>query len=350
MITRERALSGRRGVWTFGAGCLAVTIGVILHLPMFLMAAPMGYRLAGKPMDPEMVWGMGLVVAGLVLAAYGILPRKDLIAPERPRVFVTPSEDAPLTSAHVRLMVVLVVALVVDVMKPASLGFVLPGMMKEYGVSRSAVAWLPFSALLGTFVGSIAWGVLADLYGRKASILLSAIIFVGTSICGAMPSLWWNVAMCFVMGAAAGGMLPATYALMAEVMPTKHRGWSLVLLGGLGAVGGYLLASGLSALLQRSFGWRIMWFLNLPTGLLLIALSGIIPESAKFLTMIGRIDDASANLRRFGSLITAAPSAARRPTTAASRRPHGAGPIGKTIAHSITAIAWGTINLGRMFW
>jgi MFS family permease len=120
------------------------------------------------------------------------------------------------------------------------------------------VAWLPLSALVGTTFGSFAWGVLADLYGRRASILLSAIIFVGTSICGAMPGFWWNVGMCFLMGAAAGGMLPVTYALLAETMPSKHRGWSLVLVGGLGAVGGYFAASGLSSLLQPYFGWRIM--------------------------------------------------------------------------------------------
>ena len=68
-------------------------------------------------------------------------------------------------------------------------------------------------------------------------------MFVGTAICGAMPSLAWNVGMCFMMGAAAGGMLPVTYALLAEMMPSEHRGWSLVLVGGLGAVGGYFAAS-----------------------------------------------------------------------------------------------------------
>ena len=132
------------------------------------------------------------------------------------------------------------------------------------------------------------WGIIADIYGRKASILLSAVMFVGTSICGAMPSLAWNIGMCFMMGAAAGGMLPVTYALLAEMMPNRHRGWSLVLVGGLGAVGGYFAASGLSALLQPIFGWRILWLLNLPTGLTLVLLGGFIPESAKFLLARGR--------------------------------------------------------------
>ena len=118
-------------------------------------------------------------------------------------------------------------ALIVDIMKPASLGFVTPGMRMEYGVSDSLVAVLPFAALSGTVLGSFVWGWLADIYGRRATILLSSVMFIGTSICGAMPDFWWNVGMCFLMGAAAGGMLPVAYALLAEIMPTKHRGWAL---------------------------------------------------------------------------------------------------------------------------
>ena len=127
-------------------------------------------------------------------------------------------------------------------------------MKHEYGVDQSVASLVPFFALIGTVTGSVLWGVLADIYGRKASILLSAVMFVGTSICGAMPSLAWNIGMCFMMGAAAGGMLPVTYALLAEMMPSRHRGWSLVLVGGLGAVGGYFAASG-AVDLARSRSW-----------------------------------------------------------------------------------------------
>ena len=168
---------------------------------------------------------------------------------------------------------------------------------------------MPFFALIGTVVGSVVWGVIADIYGRKASILLSAVMFVGTSICGAMPSLAWNIGMCFMMGAAAGGMLPVTYALLAEMMPSRHRGWSLVLVGGLGAVGGYFAASGLSAVLQPIFGWRILWLLNLPTGLTWSLLGGFIPESAKFLLARGRARrgaGSDAAFRREGAATRAA--------------------------------------------
>ncbi len=50
--------------------------------------------------------------------------------------------------------------------------------------------------------------------------MLAAVMFVGTSICGAMPSFAWNVAMCFMMGAVAGGNPLATVGkLLGHALP-----------------------------------------------------------------------------------------------------------------------------------
>ncbi|MDB5709802.1 MAG: transporter [Sphingomonas bacterium] len=343
-------LSDRQAIWAFVLGCLAVTAGVAFHLPMFLMARSMGYRLADMPMDGTMTFGMVLIVAGVVVAAYGLLPRN--LAAQRAAaqtITVSAPEDAPIGKAHWMLMVVLVIALTIDVMKPASLGFTVPGMIAEYGVPKATVSLVPFFALMGTVVGSVLWGVIADIYGRKASILLSAVMFVGTSICGAMPSLAWNIGMCFMMGAAAGGMLPVTYALLAEMMPSRHRGWSLVLVGGLGAAGGYLAASGLSALLQPIFGWRILWLANLPTGLALIALGAFIPESARFLIARGRVAEAERVMRRFGATVHATPAVLSSDPAVEERgdaRRFGVGLAGLSVA----ALTWGLVNFGILLW
>ena len=341
----------RRNTVAFWLGSVIVSAGVVLHLPMFWMARNAGFVLAGMAMDPGMLLGMALIVAGILLAGYGLLPNHapDVAVHDT----IAPPEDAPLTRAHLRLMAVLAIALIIDVMKPASLGFVTPGMRAEYGVDRATVALLPFSALIGTAVGSFVWGALADLYGRRASILLSSVMFIGTSICGAMPLLSWNIAMCFLMGAAAGGMLPVAYALLAEIMPTRHRGWCLVLIGGLGTIGGYFAASELSALLQPLFGWRIMWFLNLPTGLILIGLSPLIPESARFLQHMGRVEEARATLARFGAVVGLKPP---------EPKPDAAGPrvvpetvttrslLATSIALTLAALAWGFVNFGVLLW
>jgi putative MFS transporter len=341
-----------RRVWMFVLGCIAVTIGVLMHIPMFLMGKDMHFMLAGMPMGWDMVGGMGMIILGCAIAAYGLLPRDVSAQRAASESFeIAAPEDAHLGPAHWGLMAVLVVALIIDIMKPAALGFTVPGMIAEYGVPKATVSLVPFFALCGTVTGSVVWGVLADIYGRKATILLSAVMFVGTSICGAMPSLAWNIGMCFMMGAAAGGMLPVTYALLAEMMPSKHRGWSLVLVGGLGAVGGYFAASGASALLQPIFGWRILWLLNLPTGLLLVVLGVFIPESAKFLLARGRRAEAAAVMARFGSTVrkVAAPKVEARAATAHVPLT-GAKLIGKLAALSIVALAWGLINFGLLLW
>ena len=349
-MTRGSTLSDRQALWAFVLGCVAVTAGVLFHLPMFVMARSMGYRLAGMPMDGTMTLGMVLIVGGVLVAAWGLLPRN--LAAQRAAarsIIVSAPEDAAIGPAHWGLMVVLVIALTIDVMKPASLGFTVPGMIAEYGVPKATVSLVPFFALMGTVVGSMLWGVIADIYGRKASILLSAVMFVGTSICGAMPSLAWNIGMCFMMGAAAGGMLPVTYALLAEMMPSRHRGWSLVLVGGLGAAGGYLAASGLSALLQPIFGWRILWLANLPTGLALIALGAFIPESARFLIARDRVAEAERVMRRFGATARMAPTQSPSDPAVDKRgdpRGFGVGLVGL----SVVALTWGMVNFGVLLW
>lgn len=351
MRIEGNVLSDRQALWAFGLGCCAVTVGVLAHAPMFLMARAMHYRLAGMPMGFGMIGGMGLIVAGVITAAYGLLPRN--VAAQRQAaadIIIAAPEDAPLGWQHWRLMIVLVVALIIDVMKPAALGFTVTGMQGEYGVVKATVSLVPFFALLGTVLGSFLWGIIADIYGRKASILLSAVMFVGTSICGAMPSLAWNVGMCFMMGMAAGGMLPVTYALLAEMMPNRHRGWALVLVGGLGAVGGYFAASGASALLQPIFGWRILWLLNLPTGLALVLLGGLIPESAKFLLARGRTHEAEQVMRRFGSHAENPAREITDPVVARRKALTGIRLRAKIGALSICALAWGLINFGLLLW
>ena len=339
----------------FWGGSLAVTIGVILHLPMFFMAAKMNYMLAGMEMDWPMSLGMVLIVLGTIAAGYGLIPRKpEAIVQDADSAALAPKSGGSdrLTSAHLWLMVTLIFALVIDSMKPASLGFVVPGMAKEYDLSRPKVAILVFFALTGTALGSLLWGILADRLGRRAALLLAAVMFIGTSICGAMPSYTMNIVMCFLMGLSAGGMLPITYTLMAELIPAQHRGWCVVLLGSFGLTAGYLAASGCAALLEPTFGWRIMWFIGLPTGVLLIGLSQFIPESPNFLMMHGRVAEAWAGMARFGmALPVSAPSfSGTGPAMKNRPRLFGPGLTAKTISLNLAAIAWGLVNFGLLLW
>ena len=351
----------------FATGVVLLTIGVLMHLPDFLSMKTMGYQMVGMPMSPVMLWGMAAIVSGLALSTYGLLPRWSLLRTPRSAdaigYYTRAMDDAPLQWAHWWLLFVLGVALVIDVMKPATLGFVLPGMRSEYGISTRDAAYLPLFALTGTTIGSLLWGFLADRIGRRASILLAAMFFLGTSICGFMPSFGWNLFMCFVMGLSAGGMLPIVYALMAETVPARMRGWLVILHGGLATALGYLAASGLATLLEPIYTWRILWFFGLPTGLLIVLLNRWIPESPRFLLERGDEQGARDVMRRFGIDVSRRAGAGQEPPD--RQAPEASTPVDRagrgtrglqalfasglrrhTIAVLLYGLGWGLVNWG----
>jgi MFS transporter, putative metabolite:H+ symporter len=321
----------------------------------------MDYEMRDMPMSSGMLFGTILIIGGIALAAYGLFPRKKDLAADRGRdlsgYHFRSMDDAPLSPAHWGLLFVLGIALIVDVMKPATLGFVVPGLRDEYGISTARAALLPLVALTGTTIGSFLWGMFSDRLGRRAAILLASLMFIGTSICGFMPAFQWNLLMCFLMGMSAGGMLPIVYALMAESVPAKKRGWLVVLHGGMGTVGGYLAASGFAALLIPHFGWRILWFLGLPTGALVLLLNRWIPESPRFLLERGRIEDAESVMERYGVILEKddeAGTETERAPTADRSGSHFAG-LGRLfrapyMSHTLTVglygLGWGLVNWG----
>lgn len=341
----------------FWAGCALIMIGVLAHFPMFIHSAKMNFRMAGMQMDATMLVGMGLIPLGVLLAWFGLMPRLALLRQDNHgTIDFHIADNSPLNGEHWKLVIALLIAVTVDVMKPATLGFVMPGMQIEYGISQSSVGTLALIALTGTAVGSILWGRLADVMGRRAAILLSALMFIGTAICGAMPSFSWNLVMCFLMGLSAGGLLPITFTLMAEVIPAAHRGWLLVALGGIGTAAGYLVASGAAAVLEPLYSWRSLWLIGLPTGLIIIFLGRYIPESPRYLANVGLKRQAQAVLNRYNGVLD-------REMTTDSASENVFADVNTGLKQMLTGpyapismglvgagIAWGLVNFGFLLW
>lgn len=336
---------------------LCVGAGAALHWPDFVAASSMHFRLVGMPMSPEMLAGMALICLGLVLAAYAIVRpgrpvRLGMLAERRV------DDERSLALTDVALLALMTVALVLDVMKPATISFVIPGLRAEYGLTTGQAALLPLFALTGTVVGSLAWGLLGDRIGRRGGLLLAALLFIGTSICGAMPQFAYNLAMCFLMGASAGGMLPLVLALVAEVVPRRSRAALTVLIAGLGGTGGYLAASGAAAILAPHYGWRVLWLIGLPTGLLLALFARYIPESPRFLLLVGREEEARRALERYGADAAAAGpvpafgdgEGARSAPRMALATVLGTRYAAQTIPLAVFGLAWGLANFGFLTW
>ncbi|MDQ6846985.1 MAG: MFS transporter [Candidatus Dormibacteraeota bacterium] len=347
-----------RRIW-FGVGSAAVAAGVVLHLPKFFGAADSHYALNGMGVDPLMVVGMVLITVGMGAVVFGLTPTHEQRRKRvRQAVLVSALDDTPIGRAHVGLMAILTVAIAIDSQKPFTFTFILPGVAAEYGLSTPvhpapghlAVALYPFVAIVGTVIGSLVWGYVGDRLGRRTAILLAAILFVATAICGAMPMYLLNLAMCFVMGIAAGGLLPTAYALLTEIIPAQRRGQIVVLVAGVGTGLGFLLTSALATWLIPHFGWRVMWFFGLPTGLILIVLNRFIPESPRFLVEYGRVEEAGVIMSRFGAaLVNVGGQATASADSAAHRLLRGR--LGRlTLVLILYGVAWGVVNFGFLTW
>jgi len=297
----------------FWFGVAAVSVGVLMHLPFYFSARHNHYILAGKTPDASMWFGMVLILIGLAATVYGVFPRlSDVTHGYVSRIKVRAMDEAPIRAAHVGLLLVMAAAVTIDVMKPTTLAFIAPGAAAEYGLKSPLnptahalpVALYPLSGISGTVCGSFLWGWFGDRIGRRASILLAGIIFVSVAVCGAMPWFAANLVVCFIMGLGVGGMLPIAFALLSETIPARHRGWLMVLIGG-DVAGAYIITSWIASTIAapNRFGWRMLWLISLPTGLILMLLNRWIPESPRFLLQHGREEEARAIMERYGAVV-----------------------------------------------
>lgn len=355
----------------FWVGVAMTSAGVVLHLPAFFQMRSTGYRMSmdtghGTQMNmgtsPAMLVGMALLCIGVFVAVGGLLQRRPTpeAAAAAGRYRVQAGAQDKLSRAHVKLIVALSLAMIIDIMKPATLAFILPGMRAEYHISVAQSSSLPVVALTGTVLGSLMWGYLGDRIGRRATILLSSVIFIATTVCSMMPTFTWNLVMCFMMGMAAGGLLPVAYAMMAESVPARQRSFLMVLQAGLATTAAYFFTSGLATLLLPAFGWRIMWFTHFPFAVLILLLNRWIPESPRFLIQHGRITEARQVVATYGMELVDPAEEPKAPKALSTAQQHGVSGrealralfgrhgIGRSVIVGLYALSWGGINWGFM--
>lgn len=349
-IPVRRAGVGIPRPWMFWLGFAAIAVGVAVHIPMYLDAAEMDYMLRGMGFDAEMVVAMSAITIGLVLTAIGLVPRRRPDAARIPSVDVS-VEDGKVGFAHAALLAVLTIAVVIDAMKPAALAFVAPGMREEYGLSDSTVGLLPLMGASGMVFGALLWGHFGDRVGRRAAILYSGVLFTATAVCGAMPFYGLNLVMCFFMGVGVGGMIPITFALLAETIPARHRGFAMVMVG-VAVAGAYAVTSALSDWLVPELSWRILFLVGLPTGVLLILMNRWIPESPRFLVGMGHRQEAEAVLSRFGAQLRVKRTAEGAAPAVGGRWRDIASPeyLGLTLAICMVGFSAGFLAFGFQLW
>src|SRR5215207_2256839 len=160
------------------------------------------------------------------------------------------------------------------VLDVAIVNVALPSIQRDLGVSQSTLQWvvIAYGLMLGGFL--LFGGRLADLLGRRRILLTGLAIFTGASfLAGVSQSAGLLIAMRGLQGFGAALVAPAALSILAVTFSEgQQRNRAL---GIFGAVGGSSASVGViaSGLLTDGPGWRWVFFINVPVGILLIALA-----------------------------------------------------------------------------
>src|SRR3954447_1076184 len=99
-------------------------------------------------------------------------------------------DDGPWTTAQILASVIAALAIILDGFDGQLIGFAIPSLIKEWGVSRGDFAPVVAAGLVGMAIGSLIAGYIGDRFGRRTALFVSVFLFgVATSVIGLTPNL-----------------------------------------------------------------------------------------------------------------------------------------------------------------
>ena len=198
----------------------------------------------------------------------------------------------PVSSFHYKLLVVAGIGWVFDSMDTGLIAFVLPLLIKEWGLSATQAGMLGSIGLVGMALGAVAAGTLADRVGRKTVFSVTIVLYsLATGLCAVAPNYELLVLFRFLVGLGLGGELPVAATLVTEYVPGRARGRFMVLLESFWAVG-WLSAALIAYFIIPVTGWRTAFLIGALPALYTMVIRMHLPESVRYLLKKGKIEEA----------------------------------------------------------
>jgi MFS transporter, putative metabolite:H+ symporter len=195
---------------------------------------------------------------------------------------------------HVRARVIMGSATFFDAFDALSLAFVLPVLVRVWGISSVQIGWLIAAGYLGQFVGGLLFGAMAERYGRiraaAGATALMSIMSIACATAGNFPAL---LTLRLIQGIGVGGEVPVAAVYINELSKAHGRGRFFMLYEMIFPIG--LMVTGqVGALVVPTFGWQVMFLIGGLPGIFIAGLLLRLRESPRWLIAKGRLTEAEA--------------------------------------------------------
>jgi EmrB/QacA subfamily drug resistance transporter len=160
-----------------------------------------------------------------------------------------------------------------------------PSLQRDLHVSDAALQLIVGGYAFMYASGMVTGGRLGDLFGYKRMFLIGVVTFaVASLLCGIAPSSGALVAFRLVQGLTGAVMVPQVVALITASFPARERSRALGWYGatmGLGFVSGQILGGGLIQANILGLGWRAIFLVNVPVGVVAMIVASIVVPRAR---------------------------------------------------------------------
>lgn len=159
-----------------------------------------------------------------------------------------------------------------------------PSLRSDLGASDADLQWVVAAYLLTYAISLITGGRLGDVFGRRRMFKLGIAGFtIASALCAAAPTAGALIVARLIQGFAGAAMWPQVLSIIQVEFSAAERPKALGFQGlvqGLAAIAGQIVGGGLIALDLLGLGWRSVFLINVPVGLIsLLAANRLIPES-----------------------------------------------------------------------
>jgi DHA2 family multidrug resistance protein len=181
-----------------------------------------------------------------------------------------------LSRAAILVIATAVLASLLEIIDSSIVNVAIPSMMGNLGATLEDISWVVTGYIIANAIVLPIAGWLGMQIGRKKYYVGCILLFTATSVaCGLAPNLQILIIFRVLQGFAGGALLPTSQALIQEQFPREKAGMASAIYG-MGVIIGPTIGPTLGGYLTDNFGWRAIFNINLPLGLLAAGLAYVV--------------------------------------------------------------------------